>query len=74
MIKEGDSETKQTFERLMQGETIRVEIDEQIVYDQLAVRKDAIWSLLLASGYLKVKNYEAYMTEYGNGNRTMNWN
>ncbi len=49
----------------MQGETIRVEIDEQIVYDQLAVRKDAIWSLLLASGYLKVKNYEAYMTEYG---------
>ena len=65
LIKEGDSETKQTFERLMQGETIRVEIDEQIVYDQLAVRKDAIWSLLLASGYLKVKNYEAYMTEYG---------
>ena len=38
LIKEGDSETKQTFERLMQGETIRVEIDEQIVYDQLAVK------------------------------------
>lgn len=65
LIKEGDSNIKQTFERLIQGETIRVEIDEQIVYDQLAVRQDDIWSLLLASGYLKVKNYEAYTTEYG---------
>ena len=65
LIKEGDSNIKQTFERLIQGEIIQVEIDEQIVYDQLTVRQDAIWSLLLASGYLKVKNYEAYTTEYG---------
>lgn len=31
-----------------------MEIDEQIVYNQLTVKKNAIWSLLLASGYLKV--------------------
>ena len=30
-----------------------MEIDEQIVYNHLAGRKNAIWSLLLASGYLK---------------------
>lgn len=31
-----------------------MEIDEQIVYDQLTVKKNAIWSFLLASGYLRV--------------------
>lgn len=31
-----------------------MEIDEQIVYNQLSVKRNAIWSLLLASGYLKV--------------------
>ncbi len=64
LIREGDPEVKKTFEQLIQGETIRMEIDEEIVYDQLPVKKNAIWSLLLASGYLKVKNYNAYMTEY----------
>ena len=38
----------------MKGGHIEVEIDEQVIYDQLPVIKNAIWSLLLASGYLKV--------------------
>lgn len=42
-----------------------MEIDEQIVYHQLAAEKNAVWSLLLASGYLKVKDFQAYTTEYG---------
>ena len=54
LIREGDLEIKKTFERLMQGKTICMEIDEQIIYDQLPVKRNAIWSLLLASGYLKV--------------------
>ena len=29
-------------------------LDEQIVYNQLSVKESSIWSLLLASGYLKV--------------------
>ncbi len=65
LIREGNPEVKKTFEHLLQGETIRMEIDEQIIYDQLSVKKNAIWSLLLASGYLKVKDYKAYTTEYG---------
>ena len=65
LIREGSPEVKKTFEQLLQGESIRMEIDEQIVYDQLSARKNAVWSLLLASGYLKVKSYKAYDTAYG---------
>ncbi len=57
LIREGSRQIKLDFESLMQGETIRMEIDEQIVYSQLN-RKNAIWSLLLASGYLKVEDVE----------------
>ncbi|MCM1237730.1 MAG: PD-(D/E)XK nuclease domain-containing protein, partial [Ruminococcus flavefaciens] len=41
-----------------QGETFHTTIDEQIVFDQLDRGDDAVWSLFLASGYLKVVNYE----------------
>ena len=54
LIRKGGSEIKQTFEMLLNGETLHMEIDEQIVYNQLASKKNAVWSLLLASGYLKV--------------------
>lgn len=54
LIREGNKNIKQEFERLMKGEEIIVAIDEQIVYNQLSVKKGAVWSLLLASGYLKV--------------------
>ena len=54
LIREGSPEVKKIFEQLIQGETIQMEIDEQIVYNQLFAKKNAIWSLLLASGYLKV--------------------
>lgn len=38
-------------------------IDEQIVYNQLDEDEDAVWSLLLASGYLKVVKYKQYIDE-----------
>lgn len=65
LIREGDSDIKKDFECLMRGGSIRMEIDEQVVYDQLDDDRQAIWSLLLASGYLKVKHFKAYMSEYG---------
>lgn len=55
LLQEGGKGAKQELEQLMRGETIKVEIDEQIIYDQLPIKKNAIWSLLLASGYLKVR-------------------
>ena len=65
LLREGGREIKQTFEQLMRGESVRVEIDEQIVYNQLSVKKDAVWSLLLAGGYLKVKSLHVCTDEYG---------
>lgn len=58
LIQEGNRDIKETFERLLQGEHIFCEIDEQIVYNQLSGNEAAIWSLLLASGYIKALSYE----------------
>ena len=58
LIREGDRRVKTTFEKLLRGETITCPIDEQIVYNQLDGNEAAIWSLLLASGYLKVLKVE----------------
>lgn len=54
LIREGDRSIKSEFEKLLNGECIETKIDEQIVFSQLSENIDAIWSLLLASGYLKV--------------------
>ena len=58
LIREGNKQIKTTFESLLKGDSIRCAIDEQIVYNQLDDNEEAIWSLLLASGYLKITNYE----------------
>ena len=58
LIREGSHKTKQAFEQLLLGEHLRCPIDEQIVYNQLDYSESAIWSLLLASGYLKVLSYD----------------
>lgn len=54
LIREGNSDIKQTMEELLQGKSFVAEIDEQIVFDQLNDNTNAVWSLLLATGYLKV--------------------
>ena len=65
LIMGGSKNIKETFQSLLEGKSICTEIDEQIVYDLLDSDEQAIWSLLLASGYLKVKKYEAYVSEFG---------
>ena len=67
LIQEGGKRTKQEFERLLRGETIIVAIDEQSVYNQLSTTNNAIWSLLLASGYLKVVRMD-FMEKSGRWN------
>ena len=54
LIRTGNSTVKKKMESLLQGNTITVELDEQVIFDQLQKKKNAIWSFLLASGYLKV--------------------
>ena len=58
LLRESPKGVKQEFERLIKGESIAVEIDEQLIYEQLSTKKNAFWSLLLASGYLKVVQME----------------
>ncbi len=58
LIREGSRQIKILFEGLLRGENLKCPIDEQIVYNQLDNSENAIWSLLLASGYLKVLDYE----------------
>lgn len=58
LLREGDEDIKGMFEHLLKGESIKCPIDEQIVYNELDEDPEAVWSLLLASGYLKVISYE----------------
>ena len=58
LIREGGPEIKEIMKDLLEGKSFCTELDEQIVFNQLDNRTDAIWSLLLASGYLKVMRYE----------------
>lgn len=59
LLRESDEQIKQSFEVLLKGKHLICPIDEQIVYSQLDGNEAAIWSLLLASGYLKVIGHEA---------------
>ena len=66
LLREGNRKIKEKFETLLQGQVIKATIDEQIVYNQLDNDESAIWSLLLASGYLKVLSYDREdLLEYG---------
>ena len=58
LLREGNRKVKEKFETLLQGKAIWTTVEEQIVYDQLDNDEAAIWSLLLASGYLKVLDYD----------------
>ena len=58
LLREGKRIIKQSFEGLLKGEHLITPIDEQIIYDQLDGNASAVWSLLLASGYLKVISYQ----------------
>ena len=54
LVKTGSSYIKIMMETLLKEETIDVPINEQIVFSELDYSEDAVWSLMLASGYLKV--------------------
>ena len=57
LIRRGSGEIKSDMECLLAGGRIEKEIDEQIIFSQLDYDDNAVWSLLLAGGYLKVERY-----------------
>ena len=62
LLREGNRKIKEKFELLLQGKSVWSAIEEQIVYERLEGSEKAVWSLLLASGYLKVISYETYQS------------
>ncbi|MDY5181135.1 AAA family ATPase [Butyribacter sp.] len=54
LIRTASAEIKEYMEKLISGQNIEAYVDEQIVFEQLDMDESAIWSLLLASGYLRV--------------------
>ncbi len=57
LIREGNVQTKIVMEELLAGGMLETEIDEEIVFEQLQKKHGAIWSLLLAGGYLTAKQH-----------------
>lgn len=64
LMQEGTRQVKESLEKLIRRESIFTTIEEQIVYDQLDLDENAVWSLMLASGYLRV---DRCWTEESNG-------
>ena len=65
LLLRGDKKIKIDFEELLRGGTIRTPMDEQIIFSQLGRRREAVWSLLVASGYLKVLDFEGWTDASG---------
>lgn len=63
LIQKGNPDIKQIMEDLLQGKSFKAKIDEKIVFDQLNGSADAVWSLLLATGYLKVLSVRTLDTD-----------
>ena len=58
LIRTASADVKEQMEQLLQGKEIVVNFDEQVVFEQLEQEENAIFSLLVAGGYLKVENVE----------------
>ncbi|MDO4305580.1 MAG: AAA family ATPase [Eubacteriales bacterium] len=57
LIQEGSNDLKIDFEDLMQGKSVQKIIDEQVTFSELSEDESAVWSLLVASGYLKIDRH-----------------
>lgn len=64
MIQKSSVEIKENMELIMNGGTLEVPLDEQIIFSQLDTDENAIWSLMIASGYLKIVSVK-WMNEDG---------
>ena len=55
VLQQADKNVKVLFEQLMQGESIEIEMDDEMIFSQLGKKEEAIWALLLCGGYLKAE-------------------
>lgn len=69
LLRQGSREVKESLERLLRGEHLLLPIEEQIVYSQLEESEYAVWSFLLANGFLTVKDHKTYGEQYGDAGK-----
>ena len=58
LIRKTDVSIKLIMEDLLHGGSFRTQLEEEVRFQDLDTKKSAVWSLLLASGYLKIKRTE----------------
>ena len=54
LVRRGSDTLKRDFEELLSGGSVVKRVDERVSFADLPEDSDAVWSLLLATGYLKV--------------------
>jgi hypothetical protein len=70
LIKRGNAGLKMQFEELIKGNSIKSYVIDDIVYNQLDNNPEAIWSFMLAAGYLKAEKIE-YVGKFNRGLYTL---
>ena len=58
LIRQGGNELKTDFEKLLAGDSVRRQVNEFVSYRTLRYDSNAVWSLLLATGYLRVAGHD----------------
>lgn len=58
LLQRGNKRVKASFEELLEGRSICCAIDEQVVFGNLGDNEKAVWSLLVARGYLKILSFD----------------
>jgi hypothetical protein len=60
LIAQGADDLKADVEELLRGKTVKKHIEEKIVFPDLEKSSEAVWSLLLFSGYLTIDATPSY--------------
>ena len=64
LIAHSDYIIKKETEQLLLGESIKTKLNEEIVFSKLYTTKGAIWSLLMAAGYVKPISFDPASNVY----------
>ena len=73
-INKADSATRDEIEKLINGESVKKEIHQELTYRDLDSDIDNLWSLLYTTGYLTQGGQDEYgMTELVIPNREIHW-
>jgi hypothetical protein len=58
LLKKAGSLAKETFLKLLNDEDVEIKLQKSIVYKDLKTKPTALWSLIVSTGYLTLKNKE----------------